>query len=137
MRTTSPAALLTNKSTSSRPPAIRRHSLKKCPEPVSAQPQRGVLRLTIGLFFIGRRSLERNAHAGAVTDRDDGRAMVGRSQNRDRKRHHLEKSSKLLIHDFRRDQIPELSGAKGQFRVFYDPQPAGPDLCCQPSRQTV
>src|SRR5215471_19222247 len=106
IRTTSFAALLTNKSTSSRSPAIRRHSLKKCPDPVRAQPQRGVLTLTIGWFpSIRGRSLDPNTRAGAVTDRYHGRVVVGRSQNGDRKRHRLEKPRKLVIHDPRRDQI--------------------------------
>jgi hypothetical protein len=54
--------------------------LKKCPDPVSAQPQRGVLSLAIGSFLsIRRRSLDRNAHARAVADRDHSRVVVGRS----------------------------------------------------------
>src|SRR5215471_5388497 len=106
IRTTSFAALLTNKSTSSRSPAIRRHSLKKCPDPVSAQPQRGVLTLTIGWFLsIRGRSLDPNAHARAVTNRDHGRVVVGRPQNGDGKRHPLEKSCELVVHNPRRDQI--------------------------------
>src|SRR6185503_5417819 len=51
MRSTSPAALLTNKSTSSSARTAARHSLKKCPDPVSAQPQRGVLTLAIVTRF--------------------------------------------------------------------------------------
>ena len=47
MRSTSPAALLTNRSTSSSARIATRHSLKKCPDPVSAQPQRGVLTFAI------------------------------------------------------------------------------------------
>ena len=42
IRTTSAAALLTKRSTWSRVRIISRHSVKKCPEPVRAQPQRGV-----------------------------------------------------------------------------------------------
>jgi len=54
MRTTSAAALLTNKSTWSSAWIMARHSLKKCPEPVSAQAHRGVLTLAIAGILSAR-----------------------------------------------------------------------------------
>src|SRR5829696_1955853 len=71
IRTTSAAALLTNRSTSSSPRIIARHSLKKCPDPVSAQPQRGVFTLAMAATLVGnqRSVISKSGGEGAlITD---------------------------------------------------------------------
>src|SRR5262245_3613475 len=84
MRRTSVAALLTNRSTSSSARIATRHSLKKCPDPVSAQPQRGVLTLAIVRASNAAQllvHLDRQAGRAAIAQRTRRRAMAGRSSD--------------------------------------------------------
>src|SRR5215510_10416453 len=81
MRTTSDAARVTNRSTSSSSRIIARHSLKKCPDPVSAQPQRGVLTFAM-TGPLPLRRLDTGADHASVPPRRRGRGVAGRSDNR-------------------------------------------------------
>src|SRR5215204_3019746 len=82
IRTTSAAARLTNRSTSSSSPIIARHSLKKCPDPVSAQPQRGVLTLAmvrrIELPRMPLMQVNPCARQHAIANRAGYRGVIGR-----------------------------------------------------------
>src|SRR5215813_15153246 len=98
MRRTSLAALLTNRSTFSSVRIASRHSLKKCPDPVSAHPQRGVSTFT----------MTRNP---ALTRNNDGRTrrivtyggahrhMVGRAENEGRGAARSQEARKRRVDD--------------------------------------
>src|SRR5271154_1875920 len=101
IRKTSLAARLTNRSTCSRSRISPRHSLKKCPEPVSAHPQRGVL-----TWAIAGRPISFAEHAGKPRfDRraqQFGRARVIRGADEDR----LRARGVQILREQRIDDLP-------------------------------
>src|SRR5215475_13005586 len=127
MRRTSLAALLTNRSTFSSVRIASRHSLKKCPDPVSAHPQRGVATLTMVKAF----------DALTIAHGESRGRILGRTRNEGFGAARAKEARKGRVDRPVRDQFVRAHRARRRFDVLDQQHALRSDPAGEPSSKTI